>query len=94
MRAIEERTPLTRQEVYDMLTEKVNKEAKQWGEDFIYTIWAREARDEKMAKFDRGEVVLVKTVDYVDSYGNGCGNYSDTLYSDGHVETACYGYLD
>lgn len=92
--AIEERTPLTRQEVLIYLNDEVEKNAKQWGEDYIYTRWARESRDKMLKKFDAGEVIPVYTASYVDSYGNGCGDYSDTLYSDGTVKTACYGYLD
>lgn len=92
--AIESREPLTRQEVVDFLEEGVEKERRHWGEDYIYTRWAKEYRDKQLEKFDAGEVVAVKTESFVDSYGNGCGDYSDTLYSDGHVETACYGYLD
>ncbi len=91
---IEERDPLTETEVYEYLNQEVERNAKQWGEDYIYTQWAREARDRKMEQWRAGEVVLVHTEHYVDSYGNGCGDYEDELYSDGTVKTACYGYLD
>ena len=91
---IKEREPLTENEVWEYLDGKVRQEAKHWGENYIYTEWAREARDEKMQKWRNGEVVLVYTERYVDSYGNGCGDYEDELYSDGTVKTACYGYLD
>lgn len=91
---IEERKPLTEQEVWEMLSENVERNIKQWGEDYIYTEWAKEAREKKFAKFKAGEVVEVKREDFVDSYGNGCGSYTDVLYSDGHVITECYGYLD
>lgn len=92
--AIESREPLTEQEVWDYLSIKVDREEKQWGKDYIYSRWAREYRDKQMAKFKAGEVVEVHTESFVDSYGNGCGNFEDVLYSDGSVKTACYGYLD
>lgn len=94
MAQIMERNPLTEQEVYEYLDKKVQAEAAHWGEDYIYTQWAREARDRKMEQFRRGEVVEVYTVTYCAGYGNGTGDYSDTLYSDGTVRTACYGYID
>ena len=92
--AIQSRNPLTEEEVYQYLTQEVEKNEKQWGPDYIYTKWAREARDKKMAQFKAGEVVQVYSESYVDSYGNGCGNFEDILYSDGSVKTACFGYLD
>lgn len=91
---IESREPLTRAEVLEYLNKNVEAKAKQWGEDYIYTEWARRARDKKLAQFDNGEVVEVYTVGYCDSYGNGTGNYEDVLMSDGTVKTCCYGYYD
>ena len=92
--AIESREPLTEQEVYDYLSISVDRNAKQWGEDYIYTRWAKEHREKMMEKFRAGEVVPVHSESFVDSYGNGCGDYEDTLYSDGSVKTGCFGYLD
>ena len=94
MSEIKERDPLTREEVVEYLNSIVEKERKQWGEDYIYTRWAKENMDKKLKEYDNGEVIPVYSVDYVSSYGNGCGDYSDTLYSDGTVKTSCYGYLD
>lgn len=91
---VKNRAPLTEQEVFDFLNEEVEKQAKHWGPDYIYTKWARESRDEKLAKFKAGEVVPVYKESYVDKYGNGCGEYEDVLYSDGTVTTCCYGYSD
>lgn len=91
---IEEREPLTEQEVYEYLSENVESNARQWGENDIYTRWAREAREKKMAEFRSGKVVDVHHVSYCDSYGNGTGDYTDVLYSDGTVKTICYGYSD
>lgn len=93
-KVIEQRAPLTEAEVLEYLNKNVEKNAKQWGEDYIYTQWAREWRDKQMDQFRKGEVVEVHRETYVDSYGNGCGDYEDILYSDGTVKTACYGYLD
>ena len=94
MAVLTTRNPLSYDEVKNYLDEKVNCEAAHWGEDYIYTRWAREARDKKLEAFSRGEVIPVHTEEYNDKYGNGTGSYSDTLFSDGHVETTCYGYLD
>ena len=91
---IESRDPLTEQEVFEYLSIKVNREAKQWGENDFWTNQAKRWRDEAMKKFKAGEVVPVHSESFVDSYGNGCGDYEDILYSDGSVKTACYGYLD
>lgn len=91
---IKDREPLNEQEVLQFLNEHVEAEEKHWGKDYTYAIWAREARDKNIEKFKAGEVIPVKTISYVDSYGNGCGDFEDTLFSDGHVETACFGYLD
>lgn len=92
--ALESREPLTREEVIQYLNQKVESTEKQWGVDYIYSKWARERRDELIGKYDAGEVIPVLTEEFVDSYGNGCGSFEDTLYSDGTVKTACYGYLD
>lgn len=91
---LKSREPLSEQEVWDYLSQNVAATEKQWGTDNLYSEWARKAREEKMAEFHEGKVVSVCVDHYVDNYGNGCGNYTATLYSDGHVETACYGYLD
>lgn len=93
-KAIEKRNPLTRQEVLDFLNIKVEAEEKHWGKDYIYSKWARDRRDELIKKFDAGEIIPVQTIQYCDSYGNGTGDYEDTLYSDGSVKTACFGYAD
>ena len=93
-KVIEQRAPLTEAEVLEYLNRNVEKNAKQWGVDYIYTQWAREWRDKQIEKFRNGEVVEVHKETYVDSYGNGCGDFEDILYSDGTVKTACYGYLD
>ena len=93
-KAIKERKPLTEAEVYEYLTKSVEANERQWGKDYIYTKWAREARDKKMEQYRAGEVIDVYSEQYVDRYGNGCGDFEDVLYSDGTVRTACYGYLD
>ena len=93
-KVIEERQPLTEQEVWDYLTSHVEAEEKQWGVDDYYAKCARKTRERKMEQYRNGEVVCVYVQHYVESYGNGCGDFEDCLYSDGHVETCCYGYLD
>lgn len=94
MKPIEERKPLTEEEVISYLNEKVKDTEERWGKDNIYSVWARESRDKKLEAYRNGEVIEVCNVSYVDSYGNGCGNYEAILCSDGSVRTACYGYYD
>lgn len=94
MKPFEERTPLTEEEVIAYLNDHVKETEEQWGVDNIYSEWARKSRDKKLEAYRRGEVIEVCTVPYVDSYGNGCGNYDAILCSDGSVKTVCYGYYD
>lgn len=91
---LKNRNPLTRAEVEDYLNKEVAKMAKQWGEDYIYTRWARERRDSALQEFDAGKVIEVWKEGYSSSYGNGTGDYEDVLLSDGTVKTICYGYMD
>lgn len=94
MKPIEERKPLTEEEVIAYLNEEVKETEERWGVDYIYSRWARENRDKKLEAYRNGEVIEVCNIPYVDSYGNGCGNYEAILLSDGSVRTACYGYYD
>lgn len=94
MNAIEERKPLTEEEVISYLNEDVEETEKKWGVNNIYSKWAREYRDEKLKAYRSGEVIEVGRVPYVDAYGNGTGNYEAMLRSDGTVITICYGYYD
>jgi hypothetical protein len=94
MMYLQKRDPLTEEEVIAMLDEEVADTVKQWGEDYIYSRWARENREKKLEKFRNGEVIEVKCVSYSAAYGNGTGNYDDVLMSDGTVKTYCYGYYD
>ena len=94
MKAIENRAPLTEAEVIEYLEQKVRSKAEQWGENDFYTNLAREYRDKQLANYRLGLVVPVYSEDYRSAYGNVTGDFSDTLFSDGHVETTCYGYSD
>lgn len=85
---------MTETEVRLFLDKHVDLEVAQWGEDNFWANQAREYRDKTISKFKNGEVVKVDSEDYVASYGNGTGSYSRTLFSDGHIEDACFGYLD
>lgn len=94
MKQLQNREPLTEQEVIEFLDQRVEAEEKHWGKASYYARKAKEARDLSLTAFRDGAVIPVMDVSYVDTYGNGCGDYVDTLYSDGHVVTTCYGYLD
>lgn len=93
-KVIEERTPLTLTEIVEYLDMDIAKQVHQWGEDSFYADKARELKEEKLAKWKSGEVISVYSESYCDRYGNGTGDFSDTLMSNGKVETSCYGYLD
>ena len=94
MKIFEKREPLTEEEVIAYLNKEVESTERQWGVDYIYSRWARESRDKKLEAYRNGEVIEVCSVNYVDSYGNGCGDYEAVLCSDGSVKNYCYGYLD
>ena len=94
MRTFEERQPFTRDELLIVFNDQVARTEKQWGKDNYYTDLERRWKDERLQKFDAGEVVLVESRSFVASYGNGCGDFQEEIYSDGHVKVACFGYLD
>ena len=65
-------------------------QAKQWGEDYIYTKWAREAKERKLSDYDAGKIIEVEREEYHD-----CGmDYCDCFMSDGSVSTLNFGYSD
>lgn len=84
------RDPYTREEVEAKLEEHVQKTAKQWGADYIYTKWAREAKEKKLAQFDSGEVVQV----YDEDFRENSMDFTRNFYSDGTTDTTCFGYSD
>lgn len=94
METIKNRQPLTEAEVIAYLNKDVEKTEKKWGVNNIYSKWAREYRDEKLKAYKNGQIIEVGTIPYVDTYGNGTGNYEAILRSDGSVITVCYGYYD
>lgn len=91
---IEARNPLTQREVFEYLDNAVKKEEDHWGVDSFYAKQARKVREKKVAEYKAGEVIPVYYCEYCDSYGNGTGEYTDILYSNGTVRTLCYGYSD
>ena len=91
---VEQRQPLTRETVIAFLNKGVEETEKKWGVNYFYSVQARSKRDALIEKYDMGQVVPVYSVQYTESYGNGCGDFVDTLYSDGNVKTTCYGYTD
>lgn len=88
------REPLTEAEILEYLNREVERAVKHWGENSYWAESEMKHRDKTIERWHNGEVVMVHSEEYVDSYGNGCGSYADELYSDGTVKTACYGFLD
>lgn len=80
----------TREDIVRILDENIAKNVKQWGENYIYTEWAREAKERKLAEYDAGKVILVEKESYYD-----CGmDWEREYYSDGSIQNVCYGYSD
>lgn len=84
------REPYSREEIERIFNNYVEGNAKHWGTDYIYTRWARESVAKRLAAFDTGEVIEVES----DEYHKDRMDWKDTYYSDGTVDTACYGYTD
>lgn len=84
------RQPYSREEIESIFNSRVEANAKHWGTDYIYTRWARESAAKRLAAFDTGEVVEVEN----NEYHKDCMDWKDTYYSDGTVDTTCYGYTD
>ena len=84
------RAEFTREELEKIYADHINSLAKQWGEDYIYTRWAREAETKNMTDWGKGKVVQV----YSEEYTENSIDYADTYYSDGTVVTTNYGYCD
>lgn len=80
----------TRDDIVRILDEQVEATAAQWGENYIYTRWAKDARDEKLRRYDAGEVIPVET----DTYIENCTEYERVFMSNGTVQTVNYGYID
>lgn len=86
--------PLTEEEVVMFLDREIKQEAKFRGEDNFWTKELKKSKEAKLEKFRNGEVIEVASNHYTAAYGNGTGDFSDVLFSDGTVRTACYGYSD
>ena len=80
----------TRADIVRILDCHIAAQAKQWGEDYIYTKWAREAKERKLADYDAGKVIEVEHEDYRE-HGM---DWRDCFMSDGSVSTVNFGYSD
>lgn len=80
----------TREDIIKALDAHVAKNVKQWGEDYIYTRWAKEYREDTIARYDEGEVVMVEK-EYCCEDGM---EFIVEFYSDGSASKICYGYMD
>lgn len=84
------REPFTREEIAAEYDKYIAAQAKQWGEDYIYTRWARESKAKRLKEYDSGKVVEV----YSEECHRDGMDYVDRYYSDGTVDTSNYGYSD
>lgn len=80
----------TREDIVKAMDADIARNVRQWGENYIYTKWARERKEKTLAKFDAGEVVLVEKCGY---HEDGM-DWETEFYSDGTTKEICYGYMD
>ena len=80
----------TRDNIVRILDAQVEATAAQWGENYIYTRWAKDKMASDLAKYDAGEVIPVET----DTYIENSIEYERVYMSDGTVQTINYGYID
>lgn len=80
----------TREDIVQILGEQVEATAAQWGENYIYTRWAKDKMMSDLAKYDAGEVIVVETDTYIEH-----GVENEVVFmSDGTVQVVNYGYID
>ena len=84
------REPYTREELEAKYDEHIIAQANHWGDDYIYTEWARESKAKNLQAYDEGKVVAV----YTEEYHKDGMDWAKTYYSDGTVSTTNYGYSD
>lgn len=80
----------TRDDIVRILSDKVEATAAQWGENYIYTRWAKDKMTSDLAKYDAGKVIPVETETYIEN----STEYEKVYMSDGTVKTVNYGYID
>ena len=79
---------ITREKIVELLDEKIEKEAKKWGVNNIYTVWARENKEKVLNAFDNGlDPVPVAEIGW--RYEDGWDIHS-VLYTDGTVHEEIY----
>lgn len=80
----------TRDDIIKILDNYITAQERRWGEDCIYTKWAKEAKIKKLADYDAGKVIEVER----EEYHEGGMDYCDYFMSDGSVLTSNFGYTD
>lgn len=79
----------TREDIVRLLDKNIYDNATQWGDDYIYTDWARKHKEKVLYAYDNGlEPVSVAKIDW--HYDNGY-DYEYYLYTDGSVKCSIYG---
>lgn len=80
----------TRDDIIRILNAQVEATAAQWGENYIYTRWAKDRMETQLAKYDAGEVIPVETETYIEN----STEFEKVYMSNGTVQTVNYGYID
>lgn len=80
----------TRDDIVRILNELVEATAAQWGENYIYTRWAKDRMETQLATYDAGGVISVETETYIEN----STEYEKVYMSDGTVRTINFGYID
>lgn len=76
----------TLEEVIAYHDQKIESETKQWGADYIYTKWAKDAKERAIKEFSEGKRVLIYTEEEHFGYGLYGEDVHASVYSDGTCE--------
>lgn len=79
---------ITRERIVELLDENIEKNARKWGINNIYTVWAREHKEKVLNVFDNGlDPVSVGEIGW--EYEDGW-EIRSVLYTDGTVHKEIY----
>lgn len=78
----------TREDIVRLLDRHIHEQAEHWGENNIYTQWAREHKAKVLDAYDRNlDPVRVAVID---RHYEGGFDFEDELFTDGSIKTSVY----
>lgn len=90
-----EREPLSEEEVIDYLNKSLEAKEKELGPNGgIFLSFARNHRNEELAKFKAGEIIELDKETYIDTLDNKDCFFTRVLLSNGKIKIYCNGYCD